>query len=141
MKFLHIVYCEKDAINQLHLSDTQISKVHQAPIEHAIVHWMRKNVVLPIEINSITYYDFPKDKVELFYDILTKAHAQQSQQSARPWKYLPIPDEEEYPYKIAEYEKEYGTVYYDSLYKYITAIGVILQIFDFETKRLLVCIK
>ncbi|PIC65544.1 hypothetical protein CSV79_00250 [Sporosarcina sp. P13] len=140
MKFLYMVYCEKNAVHHLQLSKTMISKVHQAPIEHPIVEWIRKNTVLPIEIDGVPYYDFPKEKIELFYDILTKAHAEQFANSSRPWKYLPIPDETEYPYKIAEYEKEYGSIYYESLYKYKTALGIILNIFDFENKRLLMCI-
>ncbi|MDV6377596.1 hypothetical protein ORD22_04885 [Sporosarcina sp. GW1-11] len=141
MKFLYIVYCEKNAVHQLQLSKEMVYKVHQAPIEHAVVAWIRKNVVLPIEIDGVTYFEFPKVKVKLLYDILLKAHAEQSADSSRPWKYLPIPSEVGYPYKLAEYEKEYGLIYYESLYKYITVFGIILNIFDFDNKRLLVCIQ
>ncbi|WP_301109474.1 hypothetical protein [Sporosarcina sp.] len=119
----------------------QCKSVHQAPLEHQIGEWIRNHLVLLAENDYILCYDFPKDKVELFYAILNEAHAEKAKNSSRPWKYLPIPEETNYPYPIAQYEKEYGQIYYESLYKYITALGVILNIFDFEKHRLVISIR
>lgn len=138
MKFLYLAYCEK---NVIHPEQVIVSKVHQAPIEHAIVQWIRQHLTVCREINSVEYVKFSKEQVENFYAILHKAHAEQTSETSRPWKYLPIPSQENYPYKIAEYEKEYGPIYYESLYKYITALEIILNLFDFEQHQLLVSIR
>lgn len=140
MDFLYIVYRDTTETEYHRFHPSKLHKVHQAPIEHPIVKWILENLVSSNEVNNVTYLEFPKEKVEKFYNILCEAHAEKSADSPRPWKYLPIPDEGDYPYPIAQYEKEYGTIYYESLYKYITALGVILNIFDFENKQLLVCI-
>ncbi|WP_153731371.1 hypothetical protein [Sporosarcina obsidiansis] len=141
MEFLYIVYHDNSEVSEGRLHEQTCKKVHQAPIEHQIVEWLRRNLELFQEKDQVQYYNFPKEKVELFYNILSEAHAEKSKDTPRPWKYLPIPDDDEYPYMIAEYEKEYGSIYYESLYKYITALGVILNIFDFENNQLLVFIQ
>lgn len=141
MKFLHIVYADKSEMRGRRTLGKNLGEVHRAPIEHPIVDWIRKNLIPVAEQGQIQYFDFPKEKVELLNNLLNEAHAEKSKDTPRPWKYLPIPDDEHYPFMIAQYEKEYGTIYYESLYKYVTALGVILNIFDFEKNRLLVFIQ
>lgn len=141
MKFLHIEYCGLNEISEAAIHQHPCKKVHQAPLEHPIAAWVRNQLRLLAENEEILCYDFPKEKVELFYDVLNEAHAEKAKDPSRPWKYLPIPDEENYPYPIAQYEKEYGQIYYESLYKYITVLGVILNIFDFEKNQLIITIK
>lgn len=137
MKFVYLVYRDnKDAMTM-----QTVHRVHQAPIEHPIADWLMKNLQLSSVEDEVEYLRFPQDKVKSFYKILCDAHAEKSNDPARPWKYLPIPDEEDYPYPIAQYEKEYGAIYYESLYKYVNVLEVILNIFDFEQNELFVCIR
>lgn len=138
MDFLYIAYRDKQNIQKEQQFERLLKRVHSAPAEHPIVHWVHKNLQPIGEYNMISYYDFPREKVESFYNILLNAHAEKSKECPRPWKLLPIPTAEDYAYPIAQYEKEYGAVYYESLYKYITAIGVILNIFDFEANQLII---
>lgn len=136
MKFLYIVYRGKED------ADNETEKiVHQAPIEHSIVKWLLDNACEERSANCAGCSEISKEQVEALYDQLTLAHAEKSKESPRPWKYLPIPDEENYPFAIAQYEKEYAAIYYESLYKYITAFGVILAIFDFHQNSLMFCIR
>ncbi|ARK25853.1 hypothetical protein SporoP37_15065 [Sporosarcina sp. P37] len=140
MIFLYIAYRNRQDIQEEQFNQS-LKRVHSAPIEHPIVQWIRENLT-PISANgNVTYFDFPKEKAERLYGKLSDAHAEKSKDSPRPWKYLPIPDEQNYPYPIAHYEKEYGVIYYDTLYKYITALGIILQIFDFTANQLIVYIQ
>lgn len=141
MKFLYIAYRERQDVQNGLAFEKLLKRVHSAPIEHPIVHWVQENLKSAQKNDTVIYYDFPKEKVEEFYNVLLDAHAEKSNESPRPWKFLPIPSEEQYIYQIAQYEKEYGTTYYDSLYKYITAIGVILNIFDFEANQLILYIQ
>ncbi|PIC58704.1 hypothetical protein CSV80_01575 [Sporosarcina sp. P12(2017)] len=141
MKFLYIMYREKLNIQNELTSQNNLKRVHLAPIEHPIVHWMQRNLETIQILDSVIYYDLSKEKVENFYSTLLDAHAEKSKTSPRPWKYLPIPTEEQYIYPIAQYEKEYGITYYESLYKYITVFGVILNIFDFQDNQLIVFIQ
>ena len=141
MKFLYIVYRKKQDIQNGLTSDQLLKRVHSAPIEHPIVHWIQENLESVQKNDTVVYYDFPKEKVKDFYNVLMDAHAEKSYESPRPWKFLPIPSEEQYIYPIAQYEKEYSTTYYEALYKYITAIGIILNIFDFEANQLMLYIQ
>lgn len=141
MKFLYMTFCEKEYIQNGLKSEQYLRRVHSAPIEHPIVHWIQENLK-PIKKNeSVLYYDFPKEKVKDFYNLLVEAHAEKSNESPRPWKFLPNPSEESYIYPMAQYEKEYGTTYYESIYKYITAIEIIINIFDFDTNQLILYIQ
>ena len=141
MKFLYITYIDKKYIENGLKSEQQLKRIHSAPIEHPIVYWIQDNLHAIGENGTTLYYDFPKGKVEDLYNILVDAHAEKCSESPRPWKFLPHPSEERYAYPITPYEKEYGTTYYESLYKYITAIGVMLNIFDFNANQLVVYIK
>lgn len=136
MKFLYIVYRRKeDAGNETE------KVVHQAPIEHSIVKWLLDNTSEERGTDHAGCSEISKEQVAALYDLLTLAHAEKSKESPRPWKYLPIPSEENYPFTIAQYEKEYAAIYYESLYKYITAFGVIAAIFDFHQNSLMFCIR
>lgn len=138
MKFVYLLYRDRTADA---MTVQTVNKVHQAPIEHPIADWLMKNLQKSVVENEIEYLSFPKSEVERFYNILCEAHAEKSNDPARPWKYLPIPDEGVYPYPIAQYEKEYGAIYYESLYKYINVFEVVLNIFNFEQYDLFVCIR
>lgn len=140
MDFLYIAYRSKQDIQKEQVLERFLKRVYSAPVEHPIVHWIQENLESIRKNDTTLYYDFPKEKVEIFYNTLLDAHAEKSKESPRPWKLLPIPAAEDYAYPIAQYEKEYGAIYYESLYKYITAIGVILNIFDFEANQLIMYI-
>lgn len=141
MKFLYITYCDKLNTQKEPTSQNLLKRVHSAPIEHPIVHWVQRNLETIEKTGPIIYYDFPEKKVESFYNMLLDAHAEKNNDSPRPWKFLPIPSEEQYVYPIAQYDKEYGITYYESIYKYITVLGVILNIFDFEANQLIIHIQ
>ncbi|PIC81310.1 hypothetical protein CSV75_05900 [Sporosarcina sp. P18a] len=141
MKFLYITYHKKLHLQIELISESHLKRVHSAPIEHAIVYWLQKNLETVETVDSIISYDLPKEMVESFYTTLLDAHTEKSKESPRPWKFLPNPTDEQYMFPIAQYEKEYGITYYESIYKYITVLGVILNIFDFESNQLIIYIR
>ncbi|ARJ40118.1 hypothetical protein CSV71_00525 [Sporosarcina sp. P21c] len=141
MRFLYITYRKKQDIQKVPISENLLKRVHAAPIEHPIVYWLQKNVETIEILDSVIYYDLTKEMVESFYNTLWDAHAEKTKASPRPWKFLPIPADEQYIYPIAQYEKEYGVTYYESIYKYITVLGVILNIFDFDANQLIIFIQ
>ncbi|ARF18538.1 hypothetical protein [Sporosarcina ureae] len=141
MKFLYITYRNKLDIQLGLTSEHLLKRVHSAPIEHPIVYWVQRNLETVEKLDPVIYYDVPKEKVETLYNTLLDVHAEKSKNSPRPWKYLPIPTGEQYVFPIAQYEKEYGITYYESIYKYITVLGVILNIFDFKANQLLIYIQ
>lgn len=141
MRFFYITYRKKLDIQKGSISESLLKRVHSAPIEHPIVDWVQKNLETVEIVDPVIYYDLPKEMVENFYNRLLDAHAEKSKESPRPWKFFPIPSNEKYIYPIAQYEKEYGTTYYASLYKYITVLGVILNIFNFDANQLIIYVQ
>lgn len=141
MEFLYVGYREKQQLPDKQISSGALNRVHAAPVEHPVVYWCQRNLPAIHLGDAAESYDFPKEKVEELYQVLSDAHAEKKHDSPRPWKFMPIPAENEYPYHMASYEKEYGGTYYDSLYKYITVLGVILNIFDFDKKQLIAYVQ
>lgn len=141
MNFLHIDFFEKGEALESAVKEKTLRRVHQAPIEHPILQWIRTQIAAVEEVQGIQYYLFSKEDIEQFHEICNRAHAEKVESPSRPWKFLPVPDEDDYPYSIAAYEKEYGTVYYEAVYKYITVTNVVLNIFDFSRFQLVVYVK
>lgn len=143
MKFLHIAFMDKGQSVKQTINNQALRPIHKSPIEHAIVWWIQQQQQITTEIIHLqTYYLFTKEDIENFFNTCNVTDAEREQIKPRPWLHLPIPkDESTYAYQVAEYEKEYATVYYDAVYKYMNVLSVILNIFDFDSKQIVIYVK
>lgn len=144
MKFLNIMQIDKSEDFEQSAFDfgseyaeSAFQMVHQAPLEHHVFHWLETNVE-ETELMDFKYFELTKENLQRFHKVCGQANAEKTGSHPAPWKYMQIPDENKYRYYMEEYSKDYGKFYYDSVYNYQMILGVILNIFDFENKRLIV---